>query len=149
MPDDAAATVALFRELTIATAAAHAQINAQLRPSGQSLARWEVLDRCSSGPTTVPGVARELRLTRQAVQRVVDELSADGLLAPEPNPAHRRSPLFAATAAGRALLEDLRRRAAGWYAHVGRELTTEEIDALRGLLAKLHHAADTFDSGLD
>ncbi|HAB5397340.1 TPA_asm: MarR family transcriptional regulator [Salmonella enterica subsp. enterica serovar Mbandaka] len=46
---------------------------------GHSSARWRVLLRISEGDQTVSAVARSSQLTRQAVQRVADELVAEGL----------------------------------------------------------------------
>lgn len=78
--------------------------------SGQTAARWHVLSVLSGGSMTVPAVARRLGLSRQAVQRVVDDLADAGLAKLEPNPAHARSPLATLTAEGRPLLRDLFRQ---------------------------------------
>lgn len=46
-------------------------------------------------------------MTRQHVQEVVDTLLEHGLVKLEPNPAHKRSPLVVATAAGEALVKEM------------------------------------------
>ena len=56
------------------------------------------------GPQTVPELARARSVTRQNVQPVVNGLVREGLIAPEPNPRHRRSPRFGATGEGRSLV---------------------------------------------
>lgn len=56
---------------------------------------------------TVPRIARRLGLTRQSVQRVVDDLTQTTHVELRPNPAHRRSPLVALTPHGRTTLRQL------------------------------------------
>jgi DNA-binding MarR family transcriptional regulator len=74
------------------------------KPTGQSLARWVVLDQCRDSPATVSDIARRLRQARQSVQRVADLLVADGLCAYQDNPHHQRAKLLALTPRGRAAL---------------------------------------------
>jgi DNA-binding MarR family transcriptional regulator len=62
----------------------------------------ECLDRL--GPQTVPQIARTSLVSRQAVQIVVNHLLTEGCVAPEENPAHRRSALIRLTARGKATL---------------------------------------------
>jgi DNA-binding MarR family transcriptional regulator len=72
-------------------------------PIGLSSARYQVLGAIAlaGAPLTVPNIARTMGLTRQGVQKQVDLLVGEGLLALVPNPGHRRSPLVGLTAAGR------------------------------------------------
>jgi DNA-binding MarR family transcriptional regulator len=70
-----------------------------------------VLDRLSSsGPSTVPTIARAEGVSRQTIQVQVDTLSELGMVERRANPAHRRSTLIALTDAGRAWVEDTRAR---------------------------------------
>ena len=62
------------------------------------------------GPQTVPALARMRPVARQHVQLLVNRLLEAGLVAASPNPAHRRSPLYAVTPEGRARFDGLRRR---------------------------------------
>lgn len=73
----------------------------RIDPSGRAV--LEFLSR--NPPSTVPAVARARGVTRQHIQSIVNGLQADGLIEAEPNPAHKRSPLFALTADGRALMD--------------------------------------------
>ena len=73
----------------------------RIDPSGRAV--LEFLSR--NPPSTVPAMARARGVTRQHIQPIVNELQADGLVEAEPNPAHKRSPLFALTADGRALMD--------------------------------------------
>jgi len=59
----------------------------------------------SSGPVTVPQVARALCNSRQAVQRGVKDLEAAGLLGTSRNPNHKRSALLQLTVRGQECLD--------------------------------------------
>lgn len=77
------------------------------RRLGQSAARWHVLSVVTDEAMTVPRIAERLGVTRQSVQRVVDELVADALVALAENPGHRRSSLVQVTGRGKAVAEEL------------------------------------------
>ena len=78
---------------------------------GQTQARWQLLSAVSDEPQSVPRAARRLGVTRQAVQRVANELVAEGLAQFRNNPDHRTSPLLSPTPAGRTILVAIDRRA--------------------------------------
>lgn len=62
---------------------------------------WGALSSLKTlGPRTVPDLARERPVSRQYMQKVVDALAAEGLVAFLPNPAHKRSNLVGLTQAG-------------------------------------------------
>lgn len=74
---------------------------------GTTVARWHVLSVVSEDALTVPEIAGRLGQVRQGVQRVVDELVADGQVEAVPNPRRPRSPRFRATPTGLGMLERL------------------------------------------
>jgi DNA-binding MarR family transcriptional regulator len=74
---------------------------------GTTVARWHVLSVVSQDALSVPEIARRLGQVRQGVQRVVDELVADGQLDAVANARRARSPRFRITAAGLRVLERL------------------------------------------
>ena len=74
---------------------------------GQSVARWHVLSVLSGEPHTVAATARRLGLARQSVQRVMNDLRADGAVVAEPDPRDRRAPVFTLTSEGARLAADL------------------------------------------
>lgn len=77
--------------------------DAVVAPLGLTGARRQVLGSIDvAGEASVPAIAAALGFSRQAVQKQVDLLLQGGLVAPRPNPAHGRSPLFQLTGAGRA-----------------------------------------------
>ncbi|UNO38884.1 MarR family winged helix-turn-helix transcriptional regulator [Streptomyces sp. MST-110588] len=78
--------------------------NGIARPTGQSLARWQVLAEVEHEAAPIGAIACRLGHTRQAVQRVADLLVEDELACYRPNPAHQRAKLLEVTPPGRAAL---------------------------------------------
>lgn len=80
--------------------------NALVQPLGLTTAWWQVLGALGYSPVPLPvaHIARNMGLTRQAVQRVTDLLVERGFVWFEANPHHRRSKLVVLTSAGRAAL---------------------------------------------
>ncbi|WP_328359970.1 MarR family transcriptional regulator [Streptomyces sp. NBC_00445] len=72
------------------------------RPAGLTAAWWQVLGAVLREPLPVSGIAREMGITRQSVQRIADLLVERGLAEYRPNPAHRRAKLLAPTEEGLA-----------------------------------------------
>ncbi|GAA4618265.1 MarR family winged helix-turn-helix transcriptional regulator [Saccharopolyspora hordei] len=114
--------------------------------NGLSIGVRAVLERLEMTGTaeTVPQIARALELSRQFVQRMVNDALAQDFVALEPNPAHRRSPLVALTDAGRAAINAVQRREHEAMGRVGGDLTDAEIDTtLRVLRHMLAAVRDT------
>jgi DNA-binding MarR family transcriptional regulator len=65
-------------------------------------ARWQVMGTivAAARPQPVAWLARDLGANRQNVQRIVNDLHADGLVAFAPNPHHRRAQLVVLTEKG-------------------------------------------------
>ena len=59
----------------------------------------------AAGPRTVPEIATWRATSRQFIQRLVDALAEDGLVALKANPEHQRSRLVAVTRKGHARVE--------------------------------------------
>lgn len=74
---------------------------------GQSVARWHLMSVLSGGPHSVAAAARRLGLTRQSVQRVANDLLADGLAISTPDPSDARAPLIELTQLGEQLVTQL------------------------------------------
>lgn len=76
--------------------------------AGQSTPRFSVLREIAvKGPMSVADIARVRRAARQGVQRLAQELAADGLVEFVRNPRHRRSPLVRLTPAGDRVIREL------------------------------------------
>src|SRR5215467_13285500 len=73
-------------------------------PLGLTSARWQILGAivAAQHPQPVAWLARNLGANRQNVQRIVNDLEQDGLVAFRANPHHRRAQLVVLTNKGRA-----------------------------------------------
>ncbi len=89
------------------------------------------------GPQPVPGIARSLWLSRQAVQRLVDQARAAGYVEQRPNPAHRRSPLIALTDHGRQTFDQLHAEELERLEGLAAEVDPDDIEACLRVLAHL------------
>ena len=87
------------------------------------------------------GIAREMGLARQSVQRIADILVERGLADYRDNPAHRRAKLLVPTESGRAAIGrigPLHADAAGRLAAIfGEKALADAVDTLRTLSAAL------------
>ena len=113
------------------------------RPAGLTAAWWQVLGAVLGEPLPVAGIAREMGLTRQSVQRVADVLVERGLAEFRDNPAHRRAKLLSPTANGRAAVAKIgpahAEAARRLVAVLGEQTLAAAVEALRTLSAALEH----------
>ena len=72
---------------------------------GLTSARWQVLGAIAYAerPEPVAWHARSLGVHRQGIQRIVNELEAEGVVEFQPNPHHKRAHLVVLTAKGQRL----------------------------------------------
>ncbi len=92
--------------------------DALVEPLGLTSARWQVMGAVAEarGGLPVASIARNMGLVRQSVQRIADDLAAEGIVRFVPNPHHRRAKLVQLTERGTALFEDASAR---WLAMTG------------------------------
>jgi DNA-binding MarR family transcriptional regulator len=112
------------------------------RSLGQSVARWHLMSVIADDPRSVAGAARRLGLARQSVQRVADQLTADGLVRSSPDPSDARAPRLALTTEGRRVLAQIVRRADAARAEqlAGSGLTVDDLRAARRVVRTLGDA---------
>jgi DNA-binding MarR family transcriptional regulator len=108
-------------------------------PLGLTSARWQILGAVAGAerPQPVAWLARDLGASRQNVQRIVNDLHGEGLVALEPNPRHRRAQLVVLTARGRQAFDAAMALQAPWIDGLAEGLAVEELAAARRLLAHL------------
>ncbi|MCB1516187.1 MAG: MarR family transcriptional regulator [Hyphomicrobiaceae bacterium] len=106
-------------------------------PSGLTAARWQVLGTLMWRDMTVSEVAREMGLSRQAVQRLANVLADEGMLTFVDNPGDKRAKLASATQAGRDAIGTLRERQHVWANSVADGVATDEIEAAIALMQKI------------
>lgn len=90
---------------------------------------------------TVPQVARTLGLSRQAVQRVADDLAGRGLAEWRENPEHRRAHLLQLTAEGRSAYGEALQRKALWAQGLAEGLTPARLAVATELLGLMSRRA--------
>lgn len=111
---------------------------------GLTSARWQVLGAIAlaAAPQPVSHLARNMGLTRQAVQRVVDDMRDAGLVRLEPNPHHRRAMLVTMTERGAAAYRGASERQERWAEGLAADLPAEGIEAAGALLRTLQRRLD-------
>ncbi len=114
---------------------------------GLTSARWQILGAValSGRPQTVSAIARRMGLTRQAVQRVVNDMTERGLIAMIDNPADRRARLVTLTETGRDAYAAAIARQIPWANETGRDIPparlSDALDVLRMIGQRLDPTA--------
>lgn len=106
---------------------------------GLTSARWQVLGAMALAerPQPVAWLARSMGLHRQGVQRIVNELEKEALVAFAENPNHRRAQLVILTARGRAAYEAATRLQGSWAKGLAEGFSRAEIEACATLIGGL------------
>lgn len=115
--------------------------------AGQTQARWQVLSVVSVGSWTVPMAADRLGTSRQAVQRIANELVDDDLAEFVDNPSHRRSPFLQLNKKGSKILARITDEAHVRHAVLLRQLSAPDLgnlcSALRDVTDKVRAELDS------
>lgn len=93
------------------------------------------------GPLTVPQIAQMRPTSRQRMQRLADELAAEGLVEFIDNPGHRRSKLVRLTRKGEARYRESSARFLAISSSMGAELAEAEIRKSTAILRRLSEEA--------
>lgn len=105
---------------------------------GVSVGVRAVLDLLrENGPMTVPQMGRAQSLSRQFVQRMVNDAAGRGLVESIPNPAHQRSSLIRLTDDGRAAIAAVVAREYAVLRRTGGELTDADVAACVRVLGRM------------
>jgi DNA-binding MarR family transcriptional regulator len=147
LPAAAATTVLILQSLRL-HGVLLAAADDLTKPVGLTPARWQLLSGVARAPHPAPvaRVAREMGLARQSVQRVADQLVADGLLAFQDNPHHRRAALLVMTDQGTRAFEAIMDRQAPWVNELARGLALDDITAATDVLRRIEERLDAIGS---
>jgi DNA-binding MarR family transcriptional regulator len=106
---------------------------------GLTSARWQVLGTiiAADRPQPVAWLARDMGANRQNVQRIVNDLVAEGLVAFQPNPHHRRAQLVVLTGKGREAFDAAMRLQAPWVDGLAEGLRVEDIETTQAVMTAL------------
>ena len=123
------------------------RLNGRLLVSGDRLiaglgltsARWQVLGAVHFAPAPQPvsWLARSMGLNRQGVQRIVNELEAEGFLEFRTNPHHRRAQLVVMTKRGETAYAAAERLQIPWANALAKGLRPAEIELALSLMTAL------------
>jgi DNA-binding MarR family transcriptional regulator len=83
---------------------------------------------------SVPKIAEAKAVSRQHVQKVVDELAEKRLVRFEANPGHKRSPIVELTETGKALFANMRRNEAVLIGKLAQKMDAAAIEQAAGQL---------------
>ena len=89
------------------------------------------------GPLTVPQIAQMRPTSRQRMQRLADELAAEGLVAFIDNPKHRRSKLVQLTPKGDTRYRELNARFLAIASTLGAGLSEADVRRAREIVRRL------------
>jgi DNA-binding MarR family transcriptional regulator len=106
---------------------------------GLTSARWQILGAIVTAerPQPVAWLARNLGANRQNVQRIVNDLHKEGLVAFEANPHHRRAQLVVLTDKGRQTFDAAMRLQAPWINSLSDGLLVKDIETTHSVMTVL------------
>lgn len=108
-------------------------------PLGLTSARWQVLGAivAAERPQPVAWLARDLGGNRQNVQRIINDLHKEDLVAFEVNPHHRRAQLVVLTEKGRHAFEAAMELQAPWINDLSAGLSVKDIRTVHRVVSEL------------
>ena len=103
--------------------------NRLTKPHGLTSARWQVMGAIdlAGHAMTVAQIARRMGLSRQGVQRIVNELVKLGLLSLEDNIDHKRAPLVVISKSGLAAMVEVNKAQARWVNKLAEGFNTRQL----------------------
>jgi len=106
---------------------------------GLTSARWQILGAImhADRPQPVAWLARDLGANRQNVQRIINDLHQEGIVALEPNPHHRRAHLVVLTQKGREAYDAAINAYNPRIRSLAKDFSLEDIQAARRVLTAL------------
>jgi len=112
---------------------------------GLTSARWQILGTIAAAGRSQPvaWLARDLGAARQNVQRIVNDLAKEGLVAFAANPHHRRAPLVVLTDKGRSTYEAAMGLQAPWVNKLSEGLRAADIETTRSVMTALRRRLES------
>ncbi|TAN55787.1 MAG: MarR family transcriptional regulator [Rhodospirillales bacterium] len=109
------------------------------REIGLTSARWQVLGAIvmADEPRPVSYLARSMGLARQSVQRIVNDLLAEGFIGLRINPFHQKSRLVCLTEKGRKAYDAAIEREVPWSNRLANRLSAQDISTALTVLKSL------------
>jgi DNA-binding MarR family transcriptional regulator len=114
---------------------------------GLTSARWQILGAivAAESPQPVAWLARNLGANRQNVQRIINDLQKEGLVAFEVNPHHRRAQLIVLSDKGRRTFEAAMSLQAPWVNDLADGLSVKDIETVHRVITALRRRLEGAD----
>lgn len=108
-------------------------------PLGLTSARWQILGAivAANYPQPVAWLARNLGAHRQNVQRIINDLAKEGLVAFETNPHHRKAQLVVLTKKGKQTFDEAMSLQAPWSDSLSDGLSVKHIETAHQVILAL------------
>ena len=115
---------------------------------GLTSARWQILGAIVTAERAQPvaWLARDLGANRQNVQRIVNDLERDGLVAFEVNPHHRRAQLVVLTDKGRQAFDAAMRLQLPWVNALTDGVSQKDLETTSRVVAALRRKLESNDA---
>ena len=106
---------------------------------GLTSARWQILGAIAAAehPQPVAWLARDMGANRQNIQRIINDLHEQALVAFEANPHHKRAQLVVLTDKGKQTFDAAMRLQAPWINDLSEGLSLKEMQTLQGVISAL------------
>jgi DNA-binding MarR family transcriptional regulator len=118
--------------------------NQLTKPHGLTSARWQVMGAIDleGQPLTVSQIARRMGLTRQAIQRIVKDLSNLGMVEIKPNRDHLRSPLVAISKLGADAMVGVNKAQTTWVNKLSDGFSERQLNQALRLLETIQQRCE-------
>jgi DNA-binding MarR family transcriptional regulator len=112
---------------------------------GLTSARWQILGAIaeSDRPQPVAWHSRDLGANRQNIQRIVNDLHKEGLVAFEANPHHRRAQLVVLTDKGRQTFDAAMRLQGPWVNSLSDGFLVKDIQIVHRVIIALRQKLES------
>jgi len=100
---------------------------------GLTSARWQILGAmvAAERPQPVAWLARDMGANRQNVQRIINDLHKEGMVAFKTNPHHRRAQLVVLTEKGKQAFDAAMRLQTPWINNLSDGLSIKDVETFR------------------
>jgi DNA-binding MarR family transcriptional regulator len=132
------------------------RLNSLLQTAGDRLvagltltsARWQILGAIAAAerPQPVAWLARSMGANRQNVQRIVNDLHKEGLVAFAANPHHRRAQLVVLTDKGEQTFDAAMRLQAPWINRLSEGLPVNDLQTVHRVIVALRQKLEGNDA---
>ena len=118
--------------------------NRLTKPFGLTSARWQVMGaiELAGTPLTVAQIARRMGLSRQGVQRIVNDLSRLNMVKRAANMDHKRAPLISISPKGKKTMEKVNAAQVLWVNELSQGMSERGMRQAHRLLQDLRDRSE-------